>query len=454
MKYIQTILAAVAVVLLLCSVPVRAQDLAPTVSLDYSGLGQELVTFLSKGDFTAAGRNFDATMKSAMPPAKLSEVWQALQEQVGKFKRQTGVRTAHIFPFTIVYVTCDFIQMPIDIQITYNEVGKVAGLFFVPTQFQAKYRLPDYAARPGTYVEKELIVGSSEWALSATLTLPNGKGPFPALVLVHGSGPQDRDETYGPNKPFRDLAYGFVSRGIAVLRYEKRTRQHGAKMALLKDHITVKEETIDDALAAVALLRGREEINHDRVFVLGHSLGGMLLPRIGWADPAIAGLIVFAGNTRPLEDLILDQIDYLFNQDGVVTAAERIQLETIKMQVARVKGPALSDSTPAAELPLGVPAGYWLDLRGYQPSETAKNLKMPMLILRGERDYQVTTADFEGWQKSLSVRADVEFKSYPKLNHFFIEGKGEITPAEYDLAGNIPAYVIEDIAAWVMRHYR
>jgi hypothetical protein len=123
-------------------------------------------------------------------------------------------------------------------------------------------------------------------------------------------------------------------------------------------------------------------------------------------------------------------------------------------QVARVKAPALSDSTLAAELPLGVPASYWLDLRGYWPAETAKSLKIPMLILRAERDYQVTAADFEGWRKSLSARTDIEFKSYSKLNHFFIEGEGKSTQAEYDQPGNIPAYVIEDIAAWIMRHYR
>ena len=90
----------------------------------------------------------------------------------------------------------------------------------------------------------------------------------PGVVLVHGSGPNDRDETIGPNKPFRDLAWGLATRGIAVLRYEKRTKRHRLKMALLANSLTVKEETIDDAVAAVTTLHAVEEIDASRIFVL------------------------------------------------------------------------------------------------------------------------------------------------------------------------------------------
>jgi pimeloyl-ACP methyl ester carboxylesterase len=133
------------------------------------------------------------------------------------------------------------------------------------------------------------------------LSLPSGAGPLPAIVLVHGSGQHDRDETIGPNKPFRDLAWGLASRGIAVLRYEKRTRQHQQRVAQLENGFTVKEEAIDDAGAAVALLRNRTGIRANRIYVLGHSLGAMLAPRIAAADPAVAGLVLMAGPVRSLE---------------------------------------------------------------------------------------------------------------------------------------------------------
>src|SRR5215471_14652653 len=156
-------------------------------------------------------------------------------------------------------------------------------------------------------------LSNGEWILPGTLSVPKGEGPFAAVVLVHGSGPNDRDETIGPNKPFRDLAWGLASQGIVVLRYDKRTKVYPEKMRELVSTLTVKEEVIDDALNAVSLLRGIPGVNPQRIVVLGHSLGGYLLPRIGAADRGIAGLIMLAGMCRPFEDAILDQFSYIYS---------------------------------------------------------------------------------------------------------------------------------------------
>jgi fermentation-respiration switch protein FrsA (DUF1100 family) len=177
----------------------------------------------------------------------------------------------------------------------------------------------------------------------------------------------------------------------------------------------------------------------------------MLIPRIGNLDPSIAGLIVMAGTSRPLEDVILDQMSYIFSLDGTISESEKSQLNEIKSQVARVKDPTLSAATASTDLPLGIPAKYWLDLRGYNPPEVARGLKQPMLILQGERDYQVTMEDLAGWKKYLSSKPSVEFKTYPKLNHLFIEGEGKGTPQEYNVAGHVAGIVIEDIAAWMKK---
>src|SRR4051794_11541515 len=166
------------------------------------------------------------------------------------------------------------------------------------------------------FTEEPVVVGSGEWALPGTLTLPTGTGPFPAVVLVHGSGPHDRDETIGPNKPFRDLAWGLAAQGVAVLRYEKRTHEHPAKLMPLKEKLTIREESVDDAVAAVALLRKQKEVDGKRIFVVGHSLGAIVAPKVAALEPAVAGIVLLAGSPRPFEDIILDQLTYLASLKG------------------------------------------------------------------------------------------------------------------------------------------
>ena len=310
------------------------------------------------------------------------------------------------------------------------------------------YRPPEYAG-PALFQEQQVTVGAgSEWALPATLTLPKGRGPFPAVVLVHGSGPNDRNETQGPNKPFQDLAWGLGTQGIAVLRYDKRTFAHPGKLSTLPN-LTVKEETVDDVLAAVALLRQTKDIDPKRIFVLGHSLGGMLVPRIGLADKSdIAGFIILAGATRPLEDEWVRQFEYVYSLDGPMTAQEKAEIEEYKRQATRIKQLTPADAS-GKELLLHVPASYWVDLRGYSPPAAALKLKQPLLILQGERDYNVTMDAFRDWQQALAKRAHTSFKSYPKLDHLFLEGTGPATPADYARPRNIPKYVVDDIATWI-----
>ncbi|MCD6237807.1 MAG: DUF3887 domain-containing protein [Thermotogae bacterium] len=409
----------------------------------------QFVEMLTKGDFSSATEDFDGTMKKLLPPTKLQTIWTSLITQVGPFKNQNGIRMQKYREYDIIFVTCKFERAYIDVKVVFNAEGKISGLFFLPGKPPA-YKSPEYVD-PNAFVERKVMVGSGKWALDGTLTIPKGNAPFPAVVLVHGSGPNDRDETIGPNKPFRDLAWGLASKGIIVLRYEKRTEEHAAELIPMKDKITVKEETIDDAIAAISLLHHTREVDPEKIFVLGHSLGGMLIPRIGMLDPDITGFIIMAGPTRPLEDLIFEQTKYIFSLDGIISEKEKKQLELLKKQVAMVKSPRLSVSTPSKELPLDIPAAYWLDLRGYEPAKLAERLNRPMLILQGGRDYQVTIKDFQGWKNSLSSLKNVEFRYYPNLNHLFIAGKRKSTPAEYMKIGHVAKCVIDDIANWIKR---
>jgi dipeptidyl aminopeptidase/acylaminoacyl peptidase len=209
---------------------------------------------------------------------------------------------------------------------------------------------------------------------------------------------------------------------------------------------TVQQETVEDAVRAAELLRSLPEIDSKRIFILGHSLGGYLMPRILARAPWVAGVIVMAGNTRPLATLIVEQAEYLASLDPSNEAA-RQQAEKLKEAAQQIR--AVEEGKSDARSVMGMPAPYIRDLKGYDPAAEMRKLKVPALFLQGERDYQVRMADLERWKQALEGRTDVSFKSYPKLNHLFTAGEGKSTPAEYQKPGHVDQQVIEDIAAWI-----
>ena len=411
-------------------------------------VAEGLVDALAARDFAKVFGQFAAPAKTGVSPEKLSTVWDNIQAQAGAFVKRTGTTAETRGIYTVVTVGSDFERNKVEFIVTVDQAGDVAGLQARPAQPNVPYTPPDYA-NPAAYTEREITVGSGEWTLPGTLTMPVGAGPFPALVLVHGSGPNDRDETFGPNKVFKDLALGLGSRGVAVLRYDKRTRVHAAKIGK-QNPFTLKEETIDDAIAAVALLRTEPQIDAKRIFVLGHSLGGTAAPRIGAADAGIAGLVMMAGAVRPLEDTVLDQLQYLAEADGVTSDAEKRALADVVKLKEMVSKLTPADVTSTASIG-GAPASYWLDLKGYDPPALAATLKQRLLVLHAGRDYQVTAPDFERWKAALAKHPAAEFKLYPALNHLFLPGQGKSLPQEYSVPGHMPVQVIDDIAAWIKR---
>ena len=392
-----------------------------------SAISHKAINLLLAGKYAELEEMFTPEMQ-----AQLTE--QVLRTQIGRQIRALGAVerigepvTQTSGQLTLAVVNVKFSQTAIDWRFTVNQDGKIAGLFFQQAEASeaAQWQRPAYS-RPDSFHEREITVGDGAWKLPGTLTLPaNSGGAVPGVVLVHGSGPLDRDETVGANKPFRDLAEGLASSGIAVLRYEKRTKVYASQMRASKD-MTVQQETVEDAVKAAAALRAQPEIASTRVFVLGHSLGGYVAPRIAQQDPRIAGLILLAANVRPIEELLQDQLRAIGLQGQA--------LETAKANVLR-----------------NLPESYMDDLKNYNPAEQARQLTIPMLILQGERDYQVTTKDFDLWKAALAGRGNVTFRSFPALNHLFIAGEGNSTPAEYAQAGHVEADVIAQIAAWVKR---
>lgn len=419
---------------------------------------QHIVTQMVRGDFAAVEQRLADRIKPLLPAGAIQATWQGLEHQYGAFQAVGQTSVVQTPQGRVQVVTCVFERASLDVNVTLNDADEITSLTVTPVgtvqqQANAAYAPPSYA-HPERFHEQEVQVGHGRWVLPGTLSLPQGDGPFAAVVLVHGSGPADRDETLPPNKPFRDLAWGLASLGIAVLRYEKRTNVYAAALKREVGTLTVKEEVLDDALSAVAVLRERPEIDAQQIFVLGHSLGGFLAPRIGAADSQIHGLIILAGFARPFEDVILDQMTYVLSLSMPDLVIRQQQLATLKHQVELVKDPKRLPKAKASELPLGVPAAYWLDLNAYHPEHVAQTLKQRMLFLLGGSDYQVTREDFQLWQDALAGRDDIQFLLYPGLSHTFmpVEGGQKATPATYTVVGHVAQEVVDEIGRWIKRH--
>ncbi|MBV9742885.1 MAG: alpha/beta fold hydrolase [Acidobacteriia bacterium] len=347
---------------------------------------------------------------------------------------------------TLVSFPVHFAAMRLSIQFTLNGLRQLTDVSLRPSgaPLPKLWQRPAYSD-PRKFTEREVTIGSDEWKLPGTLTVPAGKGPFPAVVLVHGPGPNDRDESIYSNRIFRDLAEGLSSRGIAVLRYDKRSLVYGKQMG--GQDYTLAQETTDDALRAIAVVRMQPEVAAARVYVLGHSLGGYAAPRIAARDGKLAGLIFLAANARPIEDVALDQNDYVAHLNGEPTAQVQQRLDALKAEVAKVKGIQPGSSVP--QMVMGLPGVYLLDLKDYDPAIQAKQLTIPLLFLQGDRDFQVTAKDFSKWKSALEGRSNVTFHEYVALNHLFISGEGKPAPAEYLKAGNVDSAVIADISAFI-----
>jgi uncharacterized protein len=348
---------------------------------------------------------------------------------------------------TLVSFPVQFAKVSVNIQFTLTDSGQLAGLYFRPANapLPPVWQRPTYS-KPELFREREVTVGDDAWKLGGTLLIPVGKPPFPAVVLVHGPGPNDRDESIYSNKIFADLAEGLATRGLAVLRYDKRTKIYAAKMSEMD--YTVEQETVEDALRAAALLRHRPEIDPNRIFVLGHSLGGYLAPRIAAQDGKLAGLVFLAANARPVEIMALEQNEYVASLGNGPSPEVQKRLADLRAEVLKVRNLAPGKANPPVLM--GLPLAYLLDLKGYDPLAAAKRLTIPMLFLQGERDFQVTMKDFDLWKSALGGRNNATFRAYPALNHLFLAGEGKSSPGEYRVAGNFNAEAISGIANWLL----
>ena len=303
---------------------------------------------------------------------------------------------------------------------------------------------------------KEKVIVGNEYPLKGELIIPKSNQPVPAVVFVHGSGASNMDEKVGKLTPFKDIAEGLARHGIASIRYDKRSYAHGFKLLMKEKNVTVKIETIDDAIMATNLLKNNPRIDANNVYIIGHSMGAMLAARIDSEGGNYKGLVMMAGSPRTLNEIMIDQNnDVLSQTKGFTHWIVQKQVEKNKKMFEGFEN--LSDEeAKKKKMGNGVTLYYFKEMNAFDTKNYLKTISKPMLIMQGEKDFQATVdKDFTSYKQLLEGKDNVVFKLYENLNHAFVPSiYGSIMKAkqEYNVEQHIGENVISDIANWIKRN--
>jgi dienelactone hydrolase len=402
---------------------------------------------LERRQYDSCHAMMDTIMASKITPQLLEQTWESLPRYLGEFKSYTFVSSDKKTGSDEFLYRYEFEKMKLDMRVTVDSQKKISGALLAPPKSTSAYTPPEYY-QPEKFYETKLNVKTGRYEMPGLLCVPNNITDPPVVILLSGSGPNDKDESIGPIKVLKDIAIGLAAKGIASLRYDDRTFVYGEELVQNNVNIGINEEVVEDAVSAAQLLKTFPLTSKSKIIVAGHSLGGMCAPMIAAKSKNVDAIILLAGNARPLEDLLLGQFQYIYGLDSL-TREEKTSLDELKEQIRIVKDPNLLKKATADKLPLNLPPFYWQSIKNYDQVKTAKKLKQPILVLQGERDYQVTMADFKAWNEELNTQSKNKFISYPDLNHLFIKGEGKSNPGEYEKQGNVDERVIKDMAFWI-----
>jgi len=445
-------LAMVMVLMLLSScLPAMAQETGKDFVTQYV---TDLMSGEKNSDLYAL---FDDKVKTQIPEDTFGQLWSQIESSCGAFIAFGDYTSKEDSGYTVHELILDLEKQDILFRLVVDKAGLVAGINFALPPVKAPAQTEE-ATLPTGLVEEAVTVGESEWALPGLLTVPKDGSNLPAVVMVHGSGAGNRDEEVGQTKMFRDLAWTLAQKGIASIRYDKRTRVYGDKFTPeMVKVLTVREETIIDAVLAGKVLKADSRIDGSRIFVAGHSLGAMLGPRITKESEGLfAGMVLLNGSPLQLTDIILTQNDDLLAK--LTEEQRKAQQPLVDAEVEKLKSiDSLTDDQLKEQTFFGMPGIYVKDLRSYDAAATVKELQLPVFILQGGSDFQVSVKNgYDAWQAAAGNEPYVLIKLYPELNHMLMKYTGDpayqFSIQEYDTPAKLDETAANDIAAWILDH--
>jgi len=409
---------------------------------------EAVIEALISGDYTTVTGYFDAEMSKQLSAEALGQTWSTVTATCGEYRSTTWGDEGAVQGYYQLRPLLEYELNTAQVALTWNAEGKLAGLY---TSLRGNIKPVEDTDVPADapYTEETVYVGSYD--LEGKLTLPKGVEQPPVVLLIHGSGASDMDETIYGNKPFADIAAGLAERGIASLRYNKRTYAHPELFADALS-MNIEAETLDDAEAAIEMLLADQRFSG--VYVLGHSLGGMLVPYLGAENPELSGIISMAGSLRNLAEISYDQNVDLVEAMWDTLPADQQQLITQQLAALALQRDAvLALAADDGGTYIGIPAAYWVSLNRVDGSDYLAELAVPLLVLQGSADFQVyADVDYPLWQAELDAAEFTRYqmKLYDGLNHLFMPAKGYTDTTEYMTADHVDPTVIADIAAWIL----
>jgi dienelactone hydrolase len=361
---------------------------------------------------------------------KLQQSWSNMVNAIGKPSESISSTYTQQSGLNIVTERLECTLYDINVTISYNADNKPTGLNFILAP-----KAPSKPQSTDKWKEVAVTVGGKD--LPGMLTLPKGVKKPPIVILIQGSGPSDMNESIGaaPNRPFEDIAHGLAERGVATLRYNKRTYQYPGNGG-----DTIEYEILEDAATAVKMLSNDKRIDVNQIYLLGHSLGGMMAPKITTDNPKIKGFISLAGTLRSLQAIIIDQNEAVINAEASLSKEQKkAYLAQIEAEINKTKTIEDGGTNVIADLP----TDYWKSLNAINSIAIVKKLKVPMLILQGGNDFQVyADKDYKLWQTTLMTHKNVTYKLYPGLSHLFMTNQNSVNGAPNVTVYNAPNHYI------------
>lgn len=401
-------------------------------------LSKELTMNMSKGNFKETYNTLSPLVKLQLTEMALKESWDMVVTDLGSFKDIRSITEETADKITTVTVILNYEHTGVKIVFYYNADKKLDGLWLNYAPYEPEITSNKY------FKESAITFGSKKNPINGIFTLPKNVKKPPVVILVQGSGDHDADESIGSNKPFRDLAHGLAKKGIAVIRYNE------SSSITSKADFTIQDDCLNDAAAAIKYAKSLKTVDTKRIYIIGHSLGGMMAPKIAADNKDVAGIVSLAGSPRKLEDIILDQTKVLLEADKSVTPLVlNYYMSQIQTAVNKVKNLKKSSE----EIILNYPASYWYSLNQIDIPAIVKQLDIPIFIAQGSADFQVyADIDYVAWQDLLKDKKNVTFKLYDNLNHLFMKSNGRISTTEYNIKGTVDSRVIDDIAKWILNN--